>query len=349
MLTFVPGRMGGSESYARGLSRELASRGDGDDVIAFVSTVGGDVGEGLPTQIVPEFPLGRTASTRAAAFAVGALRRRRIRAHFDGCDVVHYPFTVPAPSLSAPTVITLHDVQHLDLPANFPPHVRAFRRLAYYRAARLADVVVVPSDFVLSRVEELLGVDRRRVAVVPHGIDRSTFFPDGDSREAFLLYPARVWPHKNHARLLTAFARVRRDRPELRLVLTGAGTERFAGQPGVDALGVVTIGELAALYRRASCVVFPSLYEGFGSPPLEGMACGAPAAVSTAGALPEICGDAAVLFDPKDPAAIAVGIHEALDRADELSALGLQRAARFTWAGSADGHMAAYRSAAIAR
>ena len=92
------------------------------------------------------------------------------------------------------------------------------------------------------------------------------------------------------------------------------------------------------LYRRASCLVFPSLYEGFGLPPVEAMACGCPVAVATAGSLPEVCGDAAVLFDPLDPEAIAAGIDEALTRSEELSVRGPQRAAMFTWDETARAH-----------
>ncbi len=115
---------------------------------------------------------------------------------------------------------------------------------------------------------------------------------------------------------------------------------------GVSARGVVPEPELVELYRRASCVVFPSLYEGFGAPPLEAMACGTAVAASTSGSLPEVCGEAAVFFDPHDARAIAAGVGEALDRSDVLSALGLARAARFTWSACADGHAEAYCQAA---
>ena len=98
------------------------------------------------------------------------------------------------------------------------------------------------------------------------------------------------------------------------------------------------------LYRRAACLVFPSLYEGFGLPPVEAMACGCPVAASAAGALPEVCRDAAVLFDPLDPEAIAAGVEEALTRSEQLSERGLQRAATFTWDETARGHDRVYAS-----
>ena len=146
--------------------------------------------------------------------------------------------------------------------------------------------------------------------------------------------------------MLEAFSLLRAGRPDLRLVLCGVGSERFAGRPGVDALGAVPGPRLVDLLQRAACLVFPSLYEGFGSPPLEAMACGTPVAASTRGSIPEVCDGAAVLFDPEDPAAIAAGVEEALARTDELREAGRARAAEFTWERTAEAHEGAYRAVA---
>ena len=348
MLTLVPGEMGGSESYARGLCGALAANSS-IEAVAFVTKAASDAGEGLPTEVVVGYPSGRNPLDKALGVTVGFVRRGKMRRAFVGVDVVHYPFTVPVPPLAVPSVVTLHDLQHLDLPDMFTWQTRSFRRVAYDRAARRADVVIVASTFVRDRAEALLDLDPARVEVVPHGIDHSVFLPSAVAREDFVLYPARVWPHKNHARLLAAFELLRRDRPQLSLVLTGAGTEAFAGPVGVIGKGVVRRTELVDLYRRARCVVFPSLYEGFGAPPLEAMACGTPVAASNAGSLPEVCGEAAVLFDPHDPEAIATGAAEAIERSAELSALGVLRAARFTWTAAADGHVRTYRLAGGSR
>ena len=117
---------------------------------------------------------------------------------------------------------------------------------------------------------------------------------------------------------------------------------------GAETLGGVSADELVALYRRAAALVFPSLYEGFGLPPVEAMACGCPVAASNAGSLPEVVGEAAVLFDPADTHSIADGIAEALDQSAELASQGLRRAAAFTWDASARAHDRVYEAVASA-
>jgi glycosyltransferase involved in cell wall biosynthesis len=196
---------------------------------------------------------------------------------------------------------------------------------------------------VRDRAVERLGLDPARVHVVPHGLDHERFRPGEDAREPFVLYPAKGWAHKNHGRLFEALPLLRAERPELRLVLTG-----YEGDvpEGVERRGFVSADELASLYRRAACLVFPSRYEGFGQPPLEAMASGCPVAVSAAASLPEVCGDAAAYFDPDDAHAIARGVLEALDRAEELGGRGLVHAARFTWDATARAHEAVYSSVA---
>jgi glycosyltransferase involved in cell wall biosynthesis len=142
---------------------------------------------------------------------------------------------------------------------------------------------------------------------------------------------------------------VRAAHPELRLVLTGEGNDTARLPTGVEALGSVSRDELVSLYRRAAALVFPSLYEGFGLPPLEAMACGCPVAASAVASLPEVCGDAAVLFDPYEADKIAGGIEEALTRASQLSAAGPARAASFTWDATARAHDRVYELAARSR
>jgi len=342
MLTLRPGEMGGSETYARGLLEAL--RRDGTLPYAcFVPPVAPDAGYGLPTVVVPEYgpaggKLGKGVAVARAVLFPGPLRRR-----LGKLAAIHYLFTIPVPRTGVPSALTLQDLLHHEAPGLFPRSERLFRRLAYDRAARGADVVIVPSEFVRRRVAERLGIPEDRQRVIHYGVDHKRFRPGDEAREPFLLYPARPWPHKNHARLFEAFARLRGERPELELVLTGGGHEALWLPAGVRSLGLVGADELAALYRRAGALVFPSLHEGFGYPPLEAMASGCPVACSTATSLPEICGDAVVPFDPGSPDEIAGAALQALDGSPELVRRGLEHAATFTWARAAAAHEEVYR------
>ncbi len=334
LLTLAPGRMGGSEGYARGLAAALARWGD-LEYRALVPPDLPDAAGGLPSVAVGA----PSTSGRPRAFLRGAAASRAL----EGLDLVHYPLTVPVPLTRRPRVVTLHDVLHLDYPELVPPRVRAFRRAGYDLAARTADRVIVPSSSVRERAVERLGLDPDRVRVVHHGLDHDLFRPGDEVREPFLLYPARPWPHKNHALLFAAFAELRGERPELELVLTGGGHETLRLPPGARSLGRVPEPELALLYRRAAAVVFPSRYEGFGWPVLEALASGCPVAAASGTAVEEIAGGAAVLFEPTSAAGAADAVRQALAEAPARAALGIERARAFTWERAAGLHDAVYR------
>jgi glycosyltransferase involved in cell wall biosynthesis len=341
LLTLVPGSLGGSETYVRELLRGLGRVGDLSYRV-LLPPVAADAAEGLPAETAKEYRVARTVSQRLLAMGAAAARPGPLRARLAEAEIVHYPLTLRIPAVARPSVVTLHDLQHLDLPSLFPRSERAFRRVAWHRSVRSATRVIVLSEFVREHAIARLGLDPERLRVVPSGVDHRRFNPSADERLPFLFYPARGWPHKNHRRLFEAFALLRRERPDLRLVLSGGGD--FARAPdGVEARGRVSDEELVRLYRTAAAVVFPSLYEGFGQPPLEAMACGCPVAASTAGALPEIVGDAARLFDPREPEAIAGAVRDVLESPDEWARRGLERAALYSWDVTARATDAVYR------
>jgi glycosyltransferase involved in cell wall biosynthesis len=344
LLTLVPGELGGSESATRGLLQALGRTGTLAYRI-YLPPAAPDAAEGLPHEVVREYRAARTTPARLLAVGLATARPGPLRQRLAPADVVHFPFTIRVPSVSAPTAVTLHDLQHLDLPSLFSRADRAWRSLFWHRSARAAQRVIVPSAFVRDRATALLGIADERLRVIPHGLDHARFSPDADphqEREPFLLYPARSWPHKNHDRLFQAFAQLRRERPELRLVLTGGGHSADAPD-GVDVRGNVSLDELVSLYRRASALVFPSLYEGFGQPVLEAMACGCPVACSDIPALVEVAGDAACTFRPTDPAAIADTTRDLMADPAPYSARGLERAAAFTWDKAAEQYESVYR------
>jgi glycosyltransferase involved in cell wall biosynthesis len=329
LLTLVPGRLGGSETYVCELLRGLGRVG-GLSYRVVLPPVAPEGAEGLPAVVGHEYRRASSTPERLLAMGLATARPGRLRSHLDGASVVHFPLTIELPRTPLPKVVTLHDVQHLDLPGLFPRAERALRAALWHRSLRRAERVIAISEFVRGRAVANLGLDPERVRVVPLGLDHDVLHPSQVEREPFLLYPARPWRHKNHARLYEAFGAVRRERPDLRLVLTGGGD--FGAVPeGVDVRGHVSQGELVSLLQRASALVFPSLYEGFGLPPLEAMACGCPVACSNAAALPETVGDAARLFDPTDPQAIADAVLEVLADPAPWIERGLARAERYAW------------------
>jgi glycosyltransferase involved in cell wall biosynthesis len=274
------------------------------------------------------------------SLAAAAPQRIRRQLELDRLDAIHFPLSVMLPPVaSPPAATTVLDVQHEVFPRFFSRPELAYRRVVYGWSVRRSRVVVTISEHARAALVERLGLVPERVRAIHLAVDHERFTPAPVERRPFLLYPANRWPHKNHERLFEAFGLARRDHPDLRLVLTGAGHERRAVPAGVEVRGHVTLDELVELYRTAAALVFPSLYEGFGMPALEAMACGCPVAVSRVASLPEVCGDAAVYFDPLSAESIAQGIREVLARPPTG---GPERAACFTWDACARAHDEVY-------
>jgi glycosyltransferase involved in cell wall biosynthesis len=343
LLTLNVEAAGGTLTYARELLRSLARVGE-LQYRALVPPDAPDAGNGLPSTVVQASFSHSTRARRIAGLAVAAVAPGRLRNALPtgDLDVVHFPLGVMLPRLDprAFATTTVHDLQHEEFPQFFSRSQRAYRRRVYGWTIERSRILIAISDYVRGSLIERYGLDPERVRTVHHGIDHSVFSPGTESRDSFLLYPANAWPHKNHDRLFEAFALARGERPDLRLVLTGAGHDRLALPDGVVSRGLVPVEQLVELYRSAAALVFPPLYEGFGLPPLEAMACGCPVAVSRVASLPEICGEAAVYFDPTSVDSIAEGIEAALDRP---AAGGIEHAARFTWDECARRHDAVYR------
>jgi len=233
---------------------------------------------------------------------------------------------------------------------------------------REATRILVPSKHTLEDVHRLLGVPRERIAIVPHGVDRSRFRPRRDPPPLpgrFVLYVGSEHPRKNLRLLFEAYATLRRDPRfcDLRLVKAGrpGGSQRdyraqtLALVRGFDLDGSVTVlgripGELLArLYSHAEALLFPSLYEGFGLPPLEAMACGCPVIASSATSVPEVVGEAAIVLDPTDPDAWVEATARLLGDPrlrGRLVDAGLARARGFSWEATARRTQEVYAGAA---
>jgi glycosyltransferase involved in cell wall biosynthesis len=373
LLTLFPGRVGGSESTVKGLLGEFV-KGNGPDRVTVLANhqVAGTYGELVrgPVGIheVRSYRAGDGTATRMLAVASAAVAPgRAARDVPSGLDLIHHPVTVPVPRpRGVPVITTLHDVQHHELPQLFSRSERLWRRWAYDGAARRADLVVTPSSHARERLIELLGLTAGSVVAVPWGIDHQSYGPvpnDADELLAprlprrFVVYPANMWRHKNHGRLVEALALVKQD--DLHLVLTGqtygrdAELRRLAQRLGVERrvshLGYLPASQMPALYRAAEAMVFPSLYEGFGSPPLEAMACGCPVASSKRAALAETLRESAVALDPESSESIAVAIDRITtdsELGERLRNLGIRHAGGFTWQACAERHRYAYERAA---
>jgi glycosyltransferase involved in cell wall biosynthesis len=256
-----------------------------------------------------------------------------------GLDVLHCPtFRGPVRS-RVPVVVTVHDLAVLRHPGTFNQWTRRYSRLAVPRVARAARRVIAVSEFTRGEIVELLGVPADRLRVIPNAVGEP-FGREGPAAAGdYVLAVGTLEPRKNLAAAQQAAGRLG---VELKVV----GAQGWGGVEVDGWVGRVSDEELAALYRGARCLVYPSLYEGFGIPVLEAMACGTPVVTSTGGATEEVAGGAAVLVDPHDPTAIAAGIEEAVARRDELRARGLERAARFTWGRVAAETRAVYQEAA---
>lgn len=344
-LTLVPGVVGGSETAYRALLRELHHHPD-VRVQVYLPSLAPTAHEGHAYTVVRSYRASQGSAGRALAMGEALVAGGRIRREMrlDRVGLVHFPFGTMIPEIDAvPTVTTIHDMQHEALPELFSRSELAYRRLVYRRTAQRSTVVIAVSEHAANAISSHLDVPRARIRVIPQGVDLSAFTPGTGSREPYLLYPANPWPHKNHQRLFAAFAILRSRNPALRLILTGTGHDAARLPDGVESRGRVSTEDLVGLYQGAAALVFPSLYEGFGIPPLEAMATGCPVAASAASAIPEVVGDAAVLFDPMDPEAIAAGVEALLADPTSFVERGFARVERFSWARTADRHVELYR------
>ncbi len=248
-------------------------------------------------------------------------------------DALHFSDWMYPPQEGGVRATTIHDLVPLRFPEWVTSRTREMHGEKYANAAGTCNVIFANSEFTASDIVELLGVPRERIRVAPPGVGAG-YEPDGrhaDLGGRYVLGVGTLEPRKNLRRLVEAWKLLPGD---LTLALAGGdgwGAQPELAAPGIQRLGFVPDGELPALYRGAAVFVYPSLYEGFGMPIVESMACGTPVVASTHPSLDEACGDAAVRADPVDPASIAAAIGEAIERRDELAERGLAHAARFTW------------------
>ncbi len=290
-----------------------------------------------------------------------------IREHFSipfklhrlGVDLFHSPHYVLPLLARTPAVVTIHDCIHLRFPEYLPSRMawRYARFMLGHAIRRSASILTVSQASRADILRFYPDADPERILVVPNAIDPALLEEPGQEETArireryqirgrFLLYAGNIKPHKNLERLIAAFGKLKHQSgmEDLKLLIIGDEISRYGAlRRGVEAAGVrqdvrffgfVPDRTLAGLYRLASVFVFPSLYEGFGLPPLEAMACGTPVVTSRISSLPEVAGDAALLVDPYSVDDIARGIAKVLEQpelAADLVRRGHVQAQRYSW------------------
>ncbi|HTW08219.1 MAG TPA: glycosyltransferase family 1 protein, partial [Acidimicrobiales bacterium] len=290
-----------------------------------------------------------------------------LRLPLNGIDIFN---TLMAPLVNPTWSLVVHmkTMHAFTTPEALAPGARLYRRLSYPRSARLAKAVIINSETLRSELEQYLDVNPEKLRLVHEAVDHELFKP-GDAAAArcqlterygvngpFVLFVSSLWPYKNCAGLLRAWALSSRELPQHKLVIVGSARDQehfgelraLANELGVTGctvfVGPVALAETVRFYQAADLLVYPSFSETFGLPILEAMACGCPVVTSNVSAMPETAGGAALLCDPHDPASIARAITEAAGpRRDWLRDQGLRRAAQFTWTATAAKTLDVYR------
>lgn len=367
LIFLVPGETGGMEVYARELIPALLEAAEeGTRFTAFVNreaalSKDGPWGELLPAVTVPVIARSRAQWVLGEQLLLPGLARRA------GVDLLHsLASTAPARG-GFRRVVTVHDLIYARFPETHAGVRDLGMRLLVPLAVRRSHRVIAISQSTRSDLLELLHASAAKIDVIPQGLGLSQVkeaLPAQALRERLDLGERQVAlslsakrPHKNLIALIGALARIAPERRPV-LVLPGYPTghegdlREHASALGVDRdvrlLGWLPSNQLEGLWRIADAFVYPSLYEGFGLPVLEAMARGVPVACSSASSLPEVAGDAGLLFDPHDEAAMAAALERLLfdgGEAERLRARGLERARQFSWERAARATLDSYRRA----
>jgi glycosyltransferase involved in cell wall biosynthesis len=341
----------GIGTYVRNLLRELARQDTQNDYLILCREADWDSVEALG----PRF---RPVVENAAPYSIAEQFALPMDLRREAADLFHAPHYVLPPLTPCRSVVTIHDCIHLRFPQYLPNRIGyAYARAQMWTATHRAARVITVSEASKRDILRYFRVPESRIAVIYNAIDERFWQQPAEDDIArvreryrldnpFVLYAGNIKPHKNLERLIEAFNLLRQHAAmkDVQLLIIGDEISKYATlrravhryklHKHVRFFGFVSDQTLAALYRLAAVFVFPSLYEGFGLPPLEAMASGTPVITSNVSSLPEVVGDAALMIDPYEPAAIADAMQRVLDDpalAADLSRRGLARAREFSW------------------
>ncbi|MFN8057840.1 MAG: glycosyltransferase family 1 protein [Vicinamibacterales bacterium] len=343
----------GIGTYLRNLVRQLARLDGASEYLLLCRPDDTD----LAAQLGPNF---RAIPEASSPYSVAEQVTIPARLARERVDLFHTPHYVLPPLVRCRSVVTIHDCIHLMFPQYLPNRfAHVYAKAFMWSATHLSDAVLTVSEASKRDILRFFDIDPGKVTVIPNAIDEDFLSPPDEAARTlvrerfqiagdFLLYVGNIKPHKNVERLIDAFHELHRSGFEdLTLIVIGDDSSKYATlrravhryklHKAVRFLGFVSGETLSALYALARVFVFPSLYEGFGLPPLEALAMGTPVVTSNVSSLPEVVGDAAVLIDPYDAQSIADGIRRVLtDEAlrAELQRRGPLRAREFSWEAS---------------
>lgn len=359
-------RHGGLGRYAEELARAMVAFDSGVELGLFYT---GPAGQAIdpPLDTLPRRSLRlSTKSWRMAALA-SSYTHIPLDPVLGNADVFHATEHLLPYLHKIRSVFTLHDLAFLRCPEAHLPLNRWYLSLMMPRFLRRADAVICVSQFTKADAVRIYDLEESKLVVIPEGVN-PRFHPVESPEllaavqaryelpERFILFVGTIEPRKNLVALWEAYRALHSEgRPEKIVIVGKRGwlyrdtfqRLRELGLEGQVVMpGYVADQDLPAIYSLAGCFAFPSLFEGFGLPPLEAMACGCPVVCSNASSLPEVCADAALLVPPTDVAALTSALRRLLDDADlraDLRARGLRRASNFTWQMAAESTLAVYR------
>jgi glycosyltransferase involved in cell wall biosynthesis len=343
----------GIGTYIRNLLRHLARIDQTSEYVLLSAEADLGMADALGPNFRTVLESSKNYSLREQIHVPWVLRREKP-------DLFHAPHYVLPPAVACRSVVTIHDCIHLMFPQYLPNRAAyAYARGSMWSAARKADRILTVSEASKRDILHFFNVPPEKVVVVPNAIDERFLVQPPDIelqrvreryqlQHGFILYTGNIKPHKNLVRLIEAFSQIRLGPfQELKLLIIGDEISKLPAlrravhelklHKHVRFLGYIPDETLAVLYRSAEVFVFPSLYEGFGLPPLEAMASGTPVVTSNTSSLPEVTGGAAVLVDPYDVESIVDGVRRVLtdpSLAAELRRKGPLRAREFSWARS---------------